>query len=263
MSKLYVIGAGLAPDLITLRALNILRNVKKVFIEQYTGLLVLDENLKNILKDKDVQVLSRADLEDFEGRKIFDSLRKGDVAILVPGDPLVATTHASIIVEAYKRGYKVEIIPGISIIPNALTMTGLMIYKIGKPVTLVYPKEGITYDYPYDVIKDNDARNLHTVLLLELDMEKGIVMKVNEAVDILFRIENMRKEGVIRPNRMAVAVAALGSKKQVICFSTLEDLRRLTINEIPQTLIITSPKLHFMEEEMLKVISNEYCKPRK
>lgn len=260
MGKLYIIGLGLAPDLITIRALNVLRRVKKVFIERYTGLLVLNEELNAILKGKDLQELSRKDLEELEGEVIFKNLRKHDVAILVPGDPLVATTHASIIIEAYKKGYEVEVVPGVSIIPNALTMAGLMIYKMGKPVTIVYPKEGIIYDYPYDVIKDNDLRNLHTLLLLELDMEKNIVMKAHEAIDILFKIEEVRKEGVIRPDRLAVAVAALGSKNQRICFDTLENLRTISMDEIPQTLIITSPKLHFMEEEMLKVMSNEYCK---
>ena len=263
MSKLYIIGTGLASDLITLRAIEVLKRVKRVFIEQYTGLLMLNENVKEILKGKKVRKLSRRDLEDLGGKEIFDSLKDGDVAILVPGDPLVATTHTSIVVEAYKRGYKVEVIPGISIIPNALTMAGLMIYKMGKPVTLVYPKEGIIYDYPYDVIKDNDSRNLHTVLLLELDMERNVVMKVNEAIDILFMMEDIRKEGVVKPTRKGVAVAALGSKNQIICFNTLENLKKLPINEIPQTLIITSPKLHFMEEEMLKVMNNEYCKPLK
>ena len=85
-------------------------------------------------------------------------------------------------------------------------------------------------------------------------------MKVPDAIRILMSIEEKRKEGIIRPDRLGIAIAALGSKDQVICPARLSELLEFNIDKIPQTLIITSPKLHFIEEEMLKVIKNEYCR---
>ncbi len=261
MSKLYLVGIGLSPDLITLRALEVIRNVKRVFIEAYTNVLVDNgDKLLNIIGKKDVTYVTRHQLEDEGGKVIIDELRRGDVALLVFGDPLVATTHASLIIEAHKKGFKVEVIPGISVVPNALTLSGLMVYKLGKIATVVYPKEGIIFEYPYDVIKDNDSRNLHTLLLLDLDVERGIYMKVPDAIRILLSIEEKRGEGIIRLDRLGIAIAALGSKDQVICPGTLSELLNFSVDKVPQTLIITSPKLHFVEEEMIKVVKSEFCK---
>ncbi|RLG77026.1 MAG: diphthine synthase [Thermoprotei archaeon] len=260
MGKLYLIGLGFSPDLMTLRALNIVRSVRRVFLDKYTGILIDNgEKIREIV-GRDVVPLSRRDLEERSFEVIIRELEKGDVAILVPGDPLVATTHIALLVEASKYGFDFEVIPGISIVPTALTMSGLMVYKIGKVVTMTYPRNGILYEYPYDVIKDNDARNLHTILLLELDAEKGIAMKVGEAIDILFEIESKRGEGVIRPERLGIGIASLGSSKARICPMTLEELKKCDIGDVPHTLILTSPKLHFMEEEALKVIRDAFCR---
>ncbi len=259
MGKFYLVGVGLSPDLITLRALKVVRSVKKVFIDKYTNLLV-NSDLVEIIGRDDIIPLSRYELENRSAEVIINALREGDVALLVPGDPLVATTHVSVIIEVVKRGYEFEVIPGISVVPNALTLSGLMIYKLGKIATVVYPREGIVSEYPYDVVKENDSRNLHTLLLLDLDAEKGVFMRAHEALEILFNIEARRGEGVIKEDRLGVVTAALGSSKQVICVRRLGELRELVISEVPQSLIITSPKLHFMEEEMLKVVNREYCR---
>jgi diphthamide biosynthesis methyltransferase len=148
-----------------------------------------------------------------------------------------------------------EIVPAPGIIPNALSMSGLMVYKIGKITTLTYPKNGSLSDYPYDVIKDNDLRNLHTVLLLEIDVENDVVMDIRDAVDILLKLEDMRMEGVISIDRKAVAVSGLGGPNQRICFNSLDKLKTLPEHSGPHTLVLTSPKLHFMEEEALKALS--------
>ena len=260
MGKLYLIGIGLSHELITLRALKIVKSVRKVFIDKYTGILPDNgEEIKKVV-GRELIPLSRKDLEEKFSQVVIKELEKGDVAILVPGDPLVATTHIALIINAVKHGFSFEIIPGVSIIPTALTMSGLMVYKIGKIATVTYPHDGILYEYPYNVIKENDSRNLHTILLLELDAEKGIIMKVKEAIDILFKIESIRCEGVIRPERLGIGIASLGSSKTNICPLPLKVLRNCDIGDIPHTLILTSPKLHFMEEEALEVIRSEFCR---
>jgi len=258
MSKLYLIGLGLSPDLITLRGLQRIKKARKVYLDVYTssfnGSL---EEIRRIIGRDDVVLANRSMLEE-QSSEIMRELKYGDVALLVIGNPLLATTHVSLLIEAKSRGHSFEVIPAPGIIPNALLLAGLMIYKIGKPVTLTYPRKGIISEYPYDVIKDNDLRNLHTTLLLEIDMEKGIMMSIPEAVKLLFRLESIRKEGVINGDRKAVAVSALGSSKQRICPRRLKELLNYEW-EGPHTLILVSPKLHFMEEEALMVVENEFC----
>jgi len=260
--KFYIVGAGLSADLISLKAVKILKNVDLIFIDMYTSILLGDaEELKKYIGAKEFIPLRRSDVEEKPHETIFKHIESGlNVAFLVPGNPLDATTHASLVVEAWKKGIDFEIIPAPGIIPNAVSMSGLMIYKVGKVVTLTFPKHGIYSEYPYDVIKDNDLRNLHTLLLLDLDLENNKVMQVSEAVDLLYQLENLRREGVISPRRLGIAVSGLGGPKQRICFDTLEKLRGLPNHDGPNTLIITSPKLHFMEEEVAKVISNVYCR---
>ncbi len=259
--KLYLVGLGLAHDLITLRGLNAVKSSDIVYLDKYTSLL--DVGLKELssILGKEVVPIGRKELEEKSDEVILSKVREGKiVSLLIVGNPLVATTHEALIVEAGMRGLKVEIIPAPGIIPNALTMSGLMIYKFGKPVTLTYPVSGKISEYPYEVVKHNDERNLHTVLLLEMDAEKGIMMTIKDAIEIMFHLENLRKEGVFRKQREAVAVSALGTRYQRICFNTLEELAKLPPHEGPHTIIITSPKLHFMEKDALKVITNEYCR---
>ena len=259
MGKLYLIGLGLSPDLITLRGLEKARKARKVYLDIYTSSFPGSVNdVKRIVGRDDIVLASRSVLEE-RSSEIIGELEYGDVALLVIGNPLLATTHVSLLIEARSRGHSFEVVPAPGIIPNALLLAGLMIYKIGKPVTLTYPREGIISEYPYDVIKDNDSRNLHTILLLEMDMEKGVMMTIPEAVKLLFRLEDMRREGVISGDRKAVAVSALGSHKQRICSCRLKELLNYE-GEGPHTLILVSPKLHFMEEEALTVIGNEFCR---
>jgi diphthine synthase len=254
VGKLYIVGAGLSSDLVTLRGIRILKGSDVVFMDSYTSILT-NSDLESIIGKRIIK-LRRADLEERFEDVLFKPVLQGlNVALIVPGNPLDATTHVSLVVEAYRRNIAFEVVPAPGIIPNALSMSGLMVYKIGKITTLTYPKNGSLSDYPYDVIKDNDLRNLHTVLLLEIDVENDVVMDIRDAVDILLKLEDMRMEGVISIDRKAVAVSGLGGPNQRICFNSLDKLKTLPEHSGPHTLVLTSPKLHFMEEEALKALS--------
>lgn len=253
--RLYIVGAGLSPDLVTLRGFRVLRGCDIVFMDSYTSMLS-NSDLEGVI-GRGIHRLRRVDLEERFEEVLFKPILQGlNVALLVPGNPLDATTHVSLIVEAHRRNIAFEVIPAPGIVPNALSMAGLMVYKIGRIATITYPKHGVLSEHPYDVVKDNDLRNLHTILLLELDVENNVVMSIRDAVDILLKLEELRMENVISRGRMAVAVSGLGGPNQRICFNSLEGLRRLPEHRGPHTLVITSPRLHFMEEEALKALSS-------
>lgn len=257
--ELYLVGMGLSPKYLTLEALEAITLADSVYVDTYTG-RVVPEELEVVIK-KRFNVATRESLEDKSGRDILKLLEEGKkVVLLVPGDPLVATTHASLILEAHSRGFKFRVIPGVSIVPSALTMSGLMVYKVGRIATVVYPKNGIMFEYPYDVVKLNDSLNLHSLLLLEYDGEKGIAMSSAEALEILKTIEESRREGVIRDDRLVVVAASLGYPNYVVCAGELKRISALKIREVPQTLVFVSPKPHPVEMEMMKAVSSRWCK---
>lgn len=257
--KFYLVGLGLSPRYLSLEALEVISQADIVYVDTYTGPVNIPE-LQRLVK-KPLNGVTRRDLEDRSGKVILDALEEGKlVALLVPGDPLVATTHASLLLEVNARGFEFYVVPGVSIIPAALAMSGLMIYKIGKIATVVYPKDGIVFEYPYDVIKINDLLNLHSLLLLEYDGEKGVAMKVSEAIEILTSIEERRHEGIVTEKRLVVAVASLGYPDFVICSDELKKVSRLRIEPVPQTLIFLSPKPHPVELEMVKVVNSRWCR---
>lgn len=261
VGKLYLVGCGLAPDLITLRAIDVARQADYVLMDSYTSRLLGkgSAGLEELI-GKDIVVVGRADLEEKVVEKVLSLASKKRVALLVVGDPLVATTHNAVVVEAVKRGIEVEVVPGISIVPTALTMSGLMIYKMGRVATITYPVHGVYSEHPYNVLKDNDERGLHTLFLLEMDAEKGYYMTVPEAIEILFRLEESKREGLISPQRLAVAIGALGDKKkQRVCPGTLKELSSFEA-DVPHTLIVVSPKPHFMEEEALDAVKKMFCR---
>lgn len=257
--ELYLVGMGLSYKYLTLEALEAIAKADRVFVDTYTGQVDL-EGLEKVLAKSFVKV-SRRELEEGSGRVILELLEEGKrVVLLVPGDPLVATTHVTLLLEAHARGFRFHVIPGVSIVPTALSMSGLMVYKMGKIATVVYPKDGIVYEYAYDVIKANDSLNLHTLLLLEYDGEKGIAMRASEAIEILKSIEEIRREGVIRDDRLVSVVASLGYPDFIVCVGELKRILMLKVEVVPQTLVFASPKLHPIEVEMMKVVSSRWCR---
>ena len=146
---LYLIGMGLHDYLdISLRGLQILKNADRIYVELYTsffGDLTCLEKLIN----KKITVLDRAGIEEHPHENIFRGLGlSGDsntdnVALLIPGDPLIATTHIDLVLRAKKLGIQTGIIHASSIY-TAIAETGLQIYKFGKTPSIVFPSEPTT-----------------------------------------------------------------------------------------------------------------------
>lgn len=257
--RLYLVGMGLSPGQLTLEAQEVISKADIVLVEKYTSWLDISE-LSTVLK-RDFRLVTRKDLEEFSGHTILSMLNEGkSVALITPGDPLIATTHVTLLIEAHRAGFEFYVVPGVSIIPTAATFSGLMVYKLGRVATVVYPKDGIMFEYPYDIIKQNDSQNLHTLLLLEYDGEKGIAMKAVEALRILKEIEERRRENVVVKSRLVVVVASLGYPDFSICAGKLEEIETMEINKVPQTLIFVSPKPHPIELEMMKIVSSRWCR---
>jgi len=256
VGEIYIIGIGLSPHQITLEALDVISKCDLVYVDTYTSLYVNGDfnKLKKII-GKELRFLKREDIEVHNAKIIIENAKKGlKIALLVIGDPHIATTHTAIIEEAKKANIHVEMIPGISILCAAMTYTGLIPYRFGKATTLVFPKEGIIYTSTYEVIKENRDRNLHTFLFLDLDVERQIYMTASEAAKLLLKLEELCKAKVLSKGTKVIAIARAGSKDSCIVFETLEKLQKLDLGPPPHSIIIPAPKLHPIEEEVLEYI---------
>ena len=118
--KLVLVGIGISDERgITLAGLGGLKACEKIFAESYTSLLP-EGTLGRLEKlvGKKIEVLSR---EQVEGEKILlDAASSSRVALAVPGDPMIATTHVSLVLAAKKRGIGVEIVHAPSILSPEL-----------------------------------------------------------------------------------------------------------------------------------------------
>src|SRR5581483_12435745 len=103
------------------------------------------------------------------------------------------------------------VIHGASIATAAAGLLGLMSYKFGRATTLVFPEGSYFPTSPYDVIRDNRARGLHTLTLLDLRAHESRFMHADEGAALLLRMEKERGEGVLSPESVAFAIARAGS----------------------------------------------------
>lgn len=258
MVWLAFVGLGLKLKHLTLEALEVLKDSDIVFLDSYTsvGEDITAESLSSLL-GKPIKQITRREIEEENGKIIFNALNKGlNVSLAVIGDPFIATTHIVLLLEAVKRGIEVRVVHGISIYSVAISCSGLMAYKFGKIATVVYPKDNIMFEYPYNVIKENKERKLHTLLLLDLDAEKGVFMTANDALKILLSIEAKRKEKVIEDSEKVLVIARASSKNQKCVYGPIGKLITMNFSKPPHVIIIPG-KLHFIEEEALRRFSIE------
>ena len=100
---------------------------------------------------------------------LFELARTSLVALLVVGDPLQATTHVDLQLQAEEAGIECRVFHGVSITTLVTGAIGLSNYKFGRQTTLTYPYGGWVATSPLEVIAINLYQNLHTLALLDLD----------------------------------------------------------------------------------------------
>ncbi len=256
---LILVGLGLSKDLITKAAITILEKCDEVLIDSYTSFWYpsIDYLAKELMnKGVSVKICKRRDLEGPSITEIVKRSKHMNVCIAIPGDPLFATTHVAILAEAGRYGVRVSIVPGVSIVNAVYAYTCLQPYRFGKIATVVSPKEGIFFEYPLMVIKDNLDRNLHTILLLEIDFDTGYFMTPNEAIRLLLEAQRRLGIEVLREETKIFILSSIGSKKQCVEYTTIHNVIKglNQCKEPPATIVIPSPKLHPVEEECIDAL---------
>lgn len=246
---LLLIGLGISGyDDISVKGIDGLLGCDEVYAEAYTG--DMKEGAIERIEEKTgkkITLLKRKDVE--EGKQLVEKAKEKRIALLVPGDPLIATTHISLILSARKEKVETKVIHSSSIISAGIGESGLHPYKFGRMVTLAFWREGYTPTSPYDVILENKERGLHTLLLLDRDEKIGR-MDAKKGIELLFQMEKEKKKGLITDETVAVVLSRVGYDGQKISFGRMNELLKKELGPTPHIIILPGP-LHFLEEEYL------------
>jgi diphthine synthase len=201
-----------------------------------------------------ISVVSRKALEEESGQPILDRAKREKVAFLVPGDPLIATTHVDLRIRAEKQGIKTRIVHGASIISAVIGLSGLQNYKYGRSVTVPFARQGFTPETPYEVITENKKTGLHTLCFLDIDAEEEKYMTIQEALQTLRTLEERRKENVVNVDTLVVGLARAGSQNPTVKADYAQTLLKFDFGPAPHALVFPG-ELHFMEAEALVILA--------
>lgn len=253
-TTIFFIGMGLSGlNSCSLETLNVIREVDEVFLEKYTNFLL--EDIPSLLKQMKLKltIVDRKDLEEND-HSFLENIEGKSSAILISGDPFIATTHNSLRLAAIQRGFKCRIIHNTSIVSAAISVSGLSSYRFGRTVTCPFSHN--PSEFPYEVIKYNKQIGAHTLVLLDIDLITGEFLAVNEAISILLELEGKKREKVFTKTNLVLGLAQIGNKKEFISAGIAEEIRTLTWEDIgpPQAMIVCSDSLHFTEEEALQTL---------
>ena len=167
---LYFVGTGLSPDSLSLRALKIIEKCSKIFLDGYTSILVSFEEMKSLLEDTlNGREIIQADRDTVERNDhiILDEARDHDVAFLVIGDAMCATTHSDLFLRARQQGIAVQVIPNASII-NAISACGVEMYKVGRTISVPFFTETWRPMSFMDKVLVNNTAGLHSLMLMDI-----------------------------------------------------------------------------------------------
>lgn len=214
----------------TQRAIGLLQDMDKRYLEGYTATLPNDQERKLEEVVGPWERVMRPQIED--AVDILEQAERKKVAIMVVGDPMQATTHVDLVVRAKEREIPVTIIPGISATTLAVTSSGLQSYRFGRQVTLPYAYGNYLPTSPLRYILDNQSRNLHTLVLLDLDptglgIEKPIHMSPSIAGQILLQMSEKWNEDNEEVNVNAwgvIVLSDLGTNRSRVYSTTIAEL---------------------------------------
>jgi len=252
LKELVFVGLGLYNERnMSLQGVDEAKTAETVFAELYTSLMPrLDLARLEKLVEKKIIVISRRDLEEDEGKKILRAAEKSKAVLLVPGDPLIATTHVDLRIRAEKQGIKTRVVHGASIVSAVMGLTGLQNYKYGGSVTIPFSERDVMIETPYNVIGENKKRGLHTLCFLDIKAEERLYMTIKEGLQALLSVEKQRRRRVVTSDTMAVGVARAGSNEPVVKADSVDELLKFDFGAPPHSLVFPG-RLHFMEAEAL------------
>jgi diphthine synthase len=246
---LTFVGLGLY-DLedISAKGLKAIRSADLVYLEAYTSLLTGTSPEAMVrYYGKDLEVLKRGDVEQYPEGFLSIALTK-NVVFLTGGDPMVSTTHIDLRIRAAHLGVRTEIIHGSSIVSAVCGLSGLQNYRFGKSCSLPFPHGKWCPTTPAEVIRKNQADNLHTIVYL--DIQENRYMTIHEAVNLLEPM--VMESGFQIP--CYVGIARAGSPEPRVRAGGAATMMETDFGG-PLHILLIPANLHDMEREYLEVFA--------
>lgn len=246
---LYIIGLGLDKEDMSIKALNSIKKCKRIFMETYTSDLPYSfKDIEKFLYKETKGKLKKIDIVDRkfveEDNMMFEEAKRHDVALLVPGDPLSATTHSELIVRAEKFDVQIKVIHAPSIM-TAIGETGLQLYKFGKTASIPKWQKSFEPESFYDIVQQNKKINAHTLLLIDIGLQ------VSEALKELKEVAKRRNDKIWE----VIICSNLGTDKAEIKIGKIDALINKSF-KLPACIILPAP-MHFFEQEFFKKIKKK------
>lgn len=251
MGKLSFVGLGLGPRGVSLEGLQVIRETDICYVEYYTTPQEL-ELLSTLEKEsgKELTVVDRVFVED--GTRILKDAKDKKVALAVPGDPLIATTHNELRVRAIKEGIETRVIHGATVASALASASGLHYYKFGRTITMT--REAVAKPMQvYRLVHQNLLEGSHTLLLLEYDVEGREGVLPGEAMQALLDAESSLKRGVVTEDTFVLVMSRVGREGAKFDAGTFSSLRKLEYGFPPFSVIIPG-ELHFTEVESIAAV---------
>ena len=246
---LYIIGIGLGDEKdISIRGLELVKSADVVYLERYTSLLQCSFHDLAKFYDKEIVLADRKTAENGM-EAIVSEAKEKNVAFLVIGDALSATTHIELFKLCKENDIEVEVVHNASIL-TAVGVTGLQLYKFGNVTSIPFLDDFPQLETPYHVVKDNLERGLHTLCLLDIKEDKERFMTVSQGIEVLQDIEKRLGENVVNDDLFVVGCARLGTQNFIVKAGKLLEISRFDFGDAPHCLIIPG-KMHFTEEDVL------------
>jgi diphthine synthase len=239
---LYLIGLGLNERSITKEGMEAIAKCKKVYLETYTvDFPYLHKDLENIIGKK----LIPADRDKVENLSLVDEAAKLNVALLVYGSPLTATTHITLIDECRASGIKSHLCYNASIF-DAIAETGLSLYKFGKVASMPAWKKSFEPTSFMKIVQSNMSQEAHSLILIDIGLpfEKA-----------LFQLKKAAEEYDIPLKKLCVC-QAMGTSKRKILYRDIDEMSGYDGVKSPYCIIMPS-KMHFVEKEVLNQFSKK------
>ncbi|MCS7117939.1 MAG: diphthine synthase [Thaumarchaeota archaeon] len=255
---LWLIGLGLGSrGYVTDEAWRAMSRSSTVYLDTYTSFI--DDDLLNAIRDgvgDRLVMAERATLEE-RSRELINRAADEDVAVVVPGDPLVATTHSSLIVEACRSGIPWRVVHGVSILSAAISRSGLSPYKFGRTVTLPRGAEVEVLRGIWKVVMTNATLGLHTMVLLDT---AGGGLTAQEAAEMLLESADRSDADGALKDAPVVYGARIGMKEEKVGVVRLGALKHLDLPPPPHVLILPA-ELGPGEREFFREVLRSEVKP--
>ena len=241
-----LVGLGVGYD-ITVHGLELLKDSELVFCETHT-MPVPPEYIEKLEDEtgKKIEVIGRDKVEG-ESPYVLENAKNQNVCLLCGGDPLAATTHISLLLDAKKAGIESEVVHNSSILSAAAGKSGLQPYRFGKTVTVSFWRRNYEPTSPLNLIKRNLDADMHTLVLMDLDAELGL-MDAKLGLELLGKMEEKERLRVL-PEKVVV-LSRVGYLDEKVTYGTVSELLESNLGSAPYCIVVPA-ELHEVEAEYL------------